>query len=184
MAEKMEKEEIKQKPKQGTEVILNWLGKRSWAGKGGSKERDKNVLVIPMSTYAYKQLTDVKGVKAHYVLTPGINRIPRPVWDVIRQEVTYHLEKGNLVEKNYADVVTKKVKLTEDAKAATMEIVDTATVTDLVNLGAKEAAKLVGDCLNMETLLFWQEKETRDGVLKVIRQQIEKIKKNYSEDSK
>ena len=44
-------------------------------------------VTIPVTMHRVKLLKNVKPLKAKYTLTPGINRIPATVWNVIREDV-------------------------------------------------------------------------------------------------
>ena len=119
-------------------------------------EHMKCVPLIPTTD----ELKKLKLDRSQVQLLPGINEVTDNEWEVIKVHLVREIERGEIstVEKNVG-----KSKTNPGGGSA----------HNLKNMPAKDAAALVGECLNPDTLTKWYKEETREEIRLCI---VEKMK--------
>jgi len=95
-------------------------------------------------------------------LLPGVNEVTDQEWDVLKTHLSGDIKRGvvSVIEKNVA-----KDKKNPTGKAH-----------NLKDMSAKEAASLVKECVNPDTLKKWYQEETRDEIRLCIVEKMKELK--------
>lgn len=174
MSEKKTNDEIQPEETQADYVIIN-------NGSIGPV----TMIVTP---HKLKMIQKVKGqtIKGKFTLTPGINRIPANVWNVIREDAASKIvsqqkwsasdnKNGLLLEVNYnSKKVVKKGPKNKEMNTITTE----AEIKSLKEYTYDDQETFIQNCYNKETLDLWKkEKDLPEGIYNLITKQIEEMNK-------
>jgi hypothetical protein len=107
--------------------------------------------------------------EAHGRLLPGVNEIPKAVWDAARPHMALHLETGALEE----------IHLTREALEPGAEGEDAEGGVVVAKLAQKAALKLIGETVDAKLLELWHLEETeankRPKVLEAITKRLAEL---------
>ncbi|GHV81177.1 hypothetical protein AGMMS49944_29680 [Spirochaetia bacterium] len=118
----------------------------------------KVIPLVPVGDAAKK----IVLTRSQVNLLPGTNEVTDDEYAVMKPHITFELAKGIIVP------VVKKVPGSPDQK-------------NLKDYTAKEAIKLVEDCVNPDTLKKWTREETREEVRAKLARRCEKLKIEITE---
>jgi len=122
-------------------------------------EHMKCVPLVPTT----EELKKLKLDRSQIHLLPGINEVTDDEWKVIQVHLTREIARGEIT------TVEKSVGKSKTNPSG-------GTAHNLKNMPAKDAAALVGECLNPDTLVKWYKEETREEIRLCIVEKMKELK--------
>ena len=149
-------------------MLINWKGDGILAVQPIDVEPVKLAQKIPNRKEREEELRVITVNADPVIITPGWNEVPDEVWNLCRDHLKQKIIDEQIVELSKEETDDKRVKTFRGM-----------TITDFkqqnATNGIQKLLSIVADCNNVANLKNWIEIETRDGVLKEMKIQLEKL---------
>jgi hypothetical protein len=122
------------------------------------KDHIKCVALIP----ATEELKKIKLTRSQVPLLPGTNEVTDDEWEVMKAHLAREIERREIIP--------------IEAPAKNRKAVPGGKAHNLKDVGAADAAALVADCVNPDTLRKWYREETRDEIRLAIVEKMKELK--------